>query len=145
MIFFFSSILKLLHLFNCKHLIVFPGGSDGEESPCSVGDPGSICGLGRSCGEGEWQPAPVSLPGESHGQGRLVGYSIWGCKELDMTEQVTHTHKHLGVPKSMCVYMEHYKAKRRRPASLGQVVGVITGISMTPSTARTKQTERFQR
>ena len=92
-----------------------------------------------------WQPIAVSLPGESHGQGRLVGYSIWGCKELDMTEQVTHTHKHLGVPKSMCVYMEHYKAKRRRPASLGQVVGVITGISMTPSTARTKQTERFQR
>ena len=26
------------------------------------------------------------LPGESHGERSLVGYSLWGCKELDMTE-----------------------------------------------------------
>ena len=30
----------------------FPGGSDGKESACNVGDPGSIPGLGRSYGEG---------------------------------------------------------------------------------------------
>ena len=29
----------------------FPGGSDGKESACSVGDLGSITGLGRSPGE----------------------------------------------------------------------------------------------
>ena len=29
---------------------------------------------------------PVSLPGEFHGQRSLVGYSLWGHKELDMTE-----------------------------------------------------------
>ena len=28
-------------------IVGFPGGSDGEESACSVGDPGSIPGLGR--------------------------------------------------------------------------------------------------
>ena len=33
---------------------------------------------------------PVFLPGEFHGQRSLVGYSPWGCKELDMTEQLTH-------------------------------------------------------
>ena len=33
----------------------------------------------------------VSLPGDPHGQRNLVGYSLWGCKELDMTEH-THTH-----------------------------------------------------
>ena len=32
---------------------------------------------------------PVFLPGEFHGQRSLVGYSPWGCKELDMTEQLT--------------------------------------------------------
>ena len=32
------------------------------------------------------------LPEELHGQRSLVGYSLWGCKELDMTEQLTHTH-----------------------------------------------------
>ena len=37
----------------------------------------------------EWQPTPVFLPGESHGQRSLAGYSPWGCKELDMTEQLT--------------------------------------------------------
>ena len=31
----------------------FPGGSAGNESPCSAGDPGSISGLGRSPGEGK--------------------------------------------------------------------------------------------
>ena len=31
---------------------IFPGGSDGNESACNVGDPGSIYGLERSSGEG---------------------------------------------------------------------------------------------
>ena len=52
----------------------FPGSSDGKESACSVGDLGSIPGLGRSPGEG-WQPPPVFLPGEFHGQRSLAGYS----------------------------------------------------------------------
>jgi len=34
----------------------FPGGSDGKESPCSVGDAGLISGLGRSLGEGNSNP-----------------------------------------------------------------------------------------
>ena len=29
------------------------------------------------------------MPEESHRQRNLVGYSPWGCKELDMTEQLT--------------------------------------------------------
>ena len=31
---------------------IFPGGSDGNESACNVGDPDSTPGLGRSSGEG---------------------------------------------------------------------------------------------
>jgi len=27
-----------------------------------------------------------------YGQRSLVGYSLWDCKELDMTERLTHTH-----------------------------------------------------
>ena len=38
-----------------------------------------------------WQFTPVFWPGESHGQRSLVSYSTWGCKEWDMTEQLTHT------------------------------------------------------
>ena len=33
-----------------------------------------------------WQPTPVFLPGEPHGQRSMAGYSLWGCKESDMTE-----------------------------------------------------------
>ena len=58
-----------------------PGGSDGKESACNAGDPGSIPGLGRSPREGR-MPTPVFLPGEFHRQ----GYSPWARKELDMSE-----------------------------------------------------------
>ena len=38
----------------------FPGGSDGEESTCNVGDPGLISGPGRSPGEGHGYPLQYS-------------------------------------------------------------------------------------
>ena len=40
---------------NLKKILIymgFPGGSDGKESACNVGDLGSVPGLGRSPGEG---------------------------------------------------------------------------------------------
>ena len=37
-----------------------PGGSDGKESACSVGDSVSIPGLGRSPGEGSGNPLQYS-------------------------------------------------------------------------------------
>ena len=45
--------------------------------------------------EKEWQPTPVFLPGESHGWRGLVGCSLWGCKQSDMTKQLTHTYTHV--------------------------------------------------
>ena len=41
-----------------------------------------------------WLPTPVFLPGELHGEKSLIGFSPRGCKESDMTEQLTHTHTH---------------------------------------------------
>ena len=38
----------------------FPGGSDGKESVCDVGDLGLIPELGRSPGEGNGNPLPYS-------------------------------------------------------------------------------------
>ena len=38
----------------------FPGGSDGKESTCNAGDPGSIPGLGRSPGEENGKPLQYS-------------------------------------------------------------------------------------
>ena len=38
----------------------FPGGSDGKESACHAGDPGSVPGSGRSLGEGNGNPLQYS-------------------------------------------------------------------------------------
>ena len=45
-----------LHFFTSP----FPGGSEGKASAYSVGDPGSIPGLGRSPGEGNGNPLQYS-------------------------------------------------------------------------------------
>ena len=41
-------------------LKAFPGGSDGKEPACSVEDPGSFPGSGRSPGEGHGNPLQYS-------------------------------------------------------------------------------------
>ena len=50
-----------------KQCLPFPGSSDGKESACNAGDPGSTPGWERSP-RSKWQSTPVSLPRESHGQ-----------------------------------------------------------------------------
>ena len=64
----------------------FPGGSDGKESACSVGDLGSMPGLGRSSGGGHGNPLQYACLENPHGQKFLPGCSPWGHKESDMTE-----------------------------------------------------------
>ena len=39
----------------------------------------------------KWQPTLVFLPGEFRGQKSLVGYRLWGHKQSDTTEWLTHT------------------------------------------------------
>ena len=45
----------------------FPGGSDGKESACNVGDQGLIPGLGRSPGGGHGHPLQYSYLNTVHG------------------------------------------------------------------------------
>ena len=66
--------------------LVFPGGSDSEETTRNVGDLGSIPGLGRSLGGGRGNPLQYSCLENPYGQKSLAGYSPWGRKELDITE-----------------------------------------------------------
>ena len=48
-----SSVHACPTLINTQSVeLTFPGGSDGKESACDAGDPGSIAGSGRSPGEG---------------------------------------------------------------------------------------------
>ena len=65
-----------------------PCSSDGKESACNAGDPGSIPELGRSPGEGNDNPLQYSCVENSMDR-------PWGHKESDPTEQLTHTGEQL--------------------------------------------------
>ena len=58
----------------------FPGGSDGKESASSVGDLGSIPGLGRSPGEVNGYPLQYS------GLENSMDYIVHGVTESDTNE-----------------------------------------------------------
>ena len=73
-------------LFNYKKLwgtYSFPGGSDGKESACHVGDLGLIPRLGRSPEGGHGSSLQYSSLESPHGQRSLVGYNLWGHKKSD--------------------------------------------------------------
>ena len=72
----------------------FPGGSTGKESVCNAGGLGSIPGLGRSPVGGHGNPFQYSCLENPSGQRSLAGYSLWGCKELDMTERLSTAQNH---------------------------------------------------
>ena len=72
----------------------FPGGSDGKEPACNVGDPGSIPGLGRSPGEGNgYYPLQYSCLENPHGQRSLVGLQSMGSQRV-RHDWATNTHTH---------------------------------------------------
>ena len=66
----------------------FPGGSEGKESACNTGDPGSIPGLGRCLEKGlathsiilAWRIPWTEEPG---------GLQSMGSQELDTAEQLS--------------------------------------------------------
>jgi len=43
----------------------------------------------------KWQPTPEFLTGKFHGQRNPAGYTLWGCKELNMTEEMAYTQTNL--------------------------------------------------
>ena len=64
----------------------FPGGSDGKESACNVGDLGSILGLGRSLGE---DPLEKGMATHSSILAWRIPWTEEPGAESDMTEQLT--------------------------------------------------------
>ena len=94
----------------------FPGGSEGKESACSVGEPGSVPALGRSPGErngnplqylclensmdrGAWQATDHGVERVSHDQETNIFTFIdvgRDARDRNMTQWLsTHTHVYL--------------------------------------------------
>ena len=65
-------------------------GSGGKEVAV-MQETGFDSWVGKIPWRSEWLPTPVVFPGEFHGQRSLMGYSPWSHKELNTTEQLTHT------------------------------------------------------
>ena len=56
--------------------------------------------------EKKMTPTLVFLPGEFHRQRSLASYSLWGRKQSDTTEQLTHTHADFHTPKGhSCLFI----------------------------------------
>ena len=83
----------------------FTGGSDGKESACNTGDLGLILGLGRSPEGRHVNPPQYSCLENPHGQRGLVGYSPQGCKESDMTGQLSTAQHRRG---STCAFVHWF-------------------------------------
>ena len=65
-----------------------PGGSDGKESACNMGDPGLIPGLGRSPGGGHGNP--LQYPWLENSVDREVWWvTVHGGAESDTTERLS--------------------------------------------------------
>ena len=93
-------------------LMGFPGGSDGKESACSVGDLSSIPGWEDALKEGMTTRSNML----AHGQRSLAGYNPWGHKELDMTEPLNplllmlyiYTYMYVCIYMCVCIYIYIY-------------------------------------
>ena len=97
-------------------LFVFPGFSDSKETACTVGDLSSIPGLGKCPGGGHGNPLQygesildseiytgvgnplqLTLAWEIPWIDEPVSYSLWGCKESDMTKQLSIQHRYMDI------------------------------------------------
>ena len=85
-----------------------------HSSVLQCGRPGFNSWVGKIPWRREWLSTQELLPGEFHGQRSLVGYSLWGHKELDMTEQLIFSRlkkkKHMRGSS-----MESAKKKKKKP------------------------------
>ena len=88
-----DNVLSVSHTWS--HLLSF---SEQNIKSCNAGNPSSIPGLGRSPGGGHGNPLQSSCLENPHGQRSLAGHSLWGYKELDMTEQLSTMSKTLSCP-----------------------------------------------
>ena len=65
------------HMLLCSLFLGFPAGSNGKESACNAGDPGSIPGLWRSPGEGNGYPLRYSCLGNPMDRGAWLVTAWW--------------------------------------------------------------------
>ena len=92
--------IENIHMNGFKILLLgFPGGSDGKESACNVGDLGLIPGSGRFPGEGNDNPLQYSCLENPMDRGAwwASGHGI-AKSQTQLSDSHTHTHSHHSNP-----------------------------------------------
>ena len=69
-------------------ILGFTGGSAGKNLS-AIRRPRFDPWVGKIPWRRKWQPTAIFLLGKLHGQRSLAVCGPWGCKELDMTEQLS--------------------------------------------------------
>ena len=84
--------------------VKYPGGSDGKESTCRIGDLNSIPGLGRSPGEGNGNPLQYSCMENPMDRGAWQAIVHGVTKSwIWLNDKHTHTHTHTKLNMSLWV------------------------------------------
>ena len=95
----------------------FPGGSDGKESACNVGDLGSIPGLGRSPGEGNGNPLQYSCLENSIDRGTWWA-AVHGVTKSWTRLSNSHTHTLTRMPATL-TSKGHHREPQSQPTCAG--------------------------
>ena len=74
----------------CMHIYVFIGASLLKNPPASARGMDSISGSRRSPGKENGNPLQYSSLKNPMDRGAWQGYSLWSCKELDMTKRLNN-------------------------------------------------------
>ena len=87
----------------------FPGGSDGKEPTCNVGDLGSIPGLGRSPAGGHGNPLQYSCLENPMDRGAWRATVHGVTKESDTTERLNTRHSDCVYSRLKCLFHLHVR------------------------------------
>ena len=112
----------------------FPGGSDGKESACSVGDPGLIPGLGSSPGEGNGNPLQYSCL-ENPMDGKAWQVTVHKSNKLEDVDKLPET---LNLPE-----LNQEEKKMNRSITSNEIKSVIKNSQQTKAQAQTRFTGEF--
>ena len=85
-----------------------PGGSDGKESACNAGDPGSTPGSGRFPGEGKGNPLQYSCLDNPMDRG------AWQRTVHRVTKSQTWLSMHVSIITFLCVHRVHTLVTRAK-------------------------------
>ena len=103
----------------------------GKESTCSAedtGDVGSVPGWGRFPGGGHGNPLQYSCLENPMDNRSLAGYSVWDCKESDMTESIEDACRLLRTSRNKSIFDISFNSHRHW--HMGRIQNILLNKSV---------------